>query len=100
MKVGDPKGASTSGLGGLERVNPASKGPTGVPERTSSGTDQIHLSSFSAYLASAPSDSPVHVANLSALAGAVLSGRYFVDANLVSASIIQHGLQFGGANYL
>jgi hypothetical protein len=100
MKISDPKGAPSSEFNALQRVTPAgAEGLPAIPAGPSLRTDQIQLSSLSAYLNSARSDSPVRLTKLSSLAGAVSSGSYSVDVNLVSASIIEHGLEFGGANY-
>jgi hypothetical protein len=63
-------------------------------------SDRAQLSNLGTYLASALSGSPAHVAKLSELGAAVSSERYQVDAYVLSGSIIQHGIEFGGASYL
>ena len=101
MKISNSEGRPLSGLG-------RSSGPTqaGGGGRSPSvggptpGADRVQLSSLSAHLAQALGSSAAHLNKLSALAGAVLSGGYQVDAGAVSDSIIRHSLQFGGANYL
>jgi flagellar biosynthesis anti-sigma factor FlgM len=62
-------------------------------------SDKVQLSNLSGYLASALAGSPAHVAKVGELSAAVSSGKYQVDANAVSGSIIQHSIEFGGASY-
>jgi len=57
-------------------------------------TDILNLSR---YLSSALSGSPAHVEKVSKLSAAVSRDQYFVDADVVSASLIQHRIEFGGA---
>ncbi len=99
MKISLPHSKSTPGLDG-----PAGVGPTGAgakqPAAQETLSDQAQLSNLSSYLASALIGSPAHVAKLSKLGTAVSSEQYKVDAYVVSGSIIQHGIEFGGANYL
>jgi hypothetical protein len=100
MKVSDPSGSPFGGLAGSKGITTA--GASGQPGQStrSSLTDQIQLSGLSASLAFTQSESPAHLAKLSSLAAVVSSSKYVVDANLVSASIIENSLQFGGANYV
>jgi anti-sigma28 factor (negative regulator of flagellin synthesis) len=60
----------------------------------------VQLSELSKFLASALEGSPAHVAKVSELATAVSDGRYRVDPQAISGSIIQHAIEFGGASYL
>ena len=101
IKINNPSGTSLSGVGqsGGGRKITGERGPAGgtfEPFRA----DRVQLSNLSAHLAAARGDSKEHIAKLSALTTALLHGQYKVDANVVSDSIIQHSLQFGGANYL
>ena len=98
MKISDPNGTPLGGLDVSKGVT-AARGSRQPGKSTQSAVaDQIQLSDLSASLASTQGESAVHLAKLSSLAAAVSSSRYAVDPNLVSASIIQHTLQFG-ANY-
>jgi len=63
-------------------------------------SDQAQLSSLSSYLVSAGNGSPSQVEKVNQLSADVLRGRYQVDAYAVSASIIQHSIEFGGTSYL
>jgi hypothetical protein len=98
MKVSDPNGTPLAGLDVSKGITAGAGRRSGKSAR-STVADQIQLSDLSASLASTQSESPLHLAKLSALAAVVSSSGYAVDANLVSASIIQHTLQFGGAAY-
>src|SRR5690349_8735623 len=100
MKISDPEGRPLSGLGRSYGTGPASKsGGSSSSAGKPLAADRVQLSSLSAHLASASSDSAAHFNKLSSLAAAVLNG-YQVDAGTVSDSIIRHSLQFGRANYL
>lgn len=100
MKISrsDPKNplesplAATVNGNGARRETQWSAG-SGIP------TDQAQLSKLSSYLASAISGSPAHVAKLAELNTALSNGQYNVDAYAVSASIIQHSVEFGGSSY-
>jgi hypothetical protein len=89
---------STSGLDGSAGVSSAGAGAK-QPAAQDAPNDRAQLSNLSSYLTSALTGSPAHVAKLSALGTAVSSQQYKVDAYLVSGSIIQHGIEFGGAHY-
>lgn len=78
---------------GSAASNPVSKSASSAP------TDRAQLSNLSSYLASALSGSAAHVAKLAKLAAVVSSGQYQVDSSAVSASIIQHAIEFGGSAY-
>src|SRR5277367_5429153 len=82
----------------------AGVGPTAAgskqPMTQNVASDRAQLSNLGAYLASALSGSPAHVAKLSELGAAVSSEQYHVDAYELSGSIIQHGIEFGGTSYL
>ena len=99
MKISDPNGTPLGGLDGSSGIRTAGLGRQPGKSTRSAVADQIQLSGLSASLASTQSESPEHLAKLSSLAAVVSSSRYVVDANSVSASIIQHTLQFG-ANYV
>src|SRR5579864_7032178 len=98
MKISDSSGTRLAGLDVSEGITAGAGRQPGKSTR-STVADQIQLSDLSASLASTQSESPPHLARLSSLAAVVSSKGYVVDANLVSASIIQHTLQFGGASY-
>jgi len=99
MEIRDPSKTPASGLGATQGTAPTADGRPRGPDRQAPATDQIQLSKLSAYLAAAQSGSPEHAAKLSVLAGAVSGGGYQVDASRVSASMIQHSIEFGGASY-
>jgi hypothetical protein len=101
MKISGPGSNSPSGLDQSAGVGPAGQG-TAAPKQPlapNAQSDQVQLSSLSAYLASALQGSPAHVAKLNELGAAVSSEQYQVDAYVLSGSIIQHGIEFGGAGY-
>jgi hypothetical protein len=65
----------------------------------SSGADKVDLLSLLRLAAAAESaDEPSNVAKLSALSLTVLSGRYQVDAGVVSNSILQASLRLDGGS--
>jgi hypothetical protein len=99
MKISDPNGTPLRGLDVSKGVTSARGGRQPGKSTQSAVADQIQLSDLSASLASTRSESPAHLAKLSSLAAVVSSSRYVVDPYLVSASIIQHTLQFGEAAY-
>ena len=75
---------------------PAREGARGAGLAGSSArTDRVQLSNLSEYIAAARSDSPAHVAKLGELTATVASGRYHVDAQVVSHAMIQDSLRFG-----
>ncbi|HEX5227575.1 MAG TPA: flagellar biosynthesis anti-sigma factor FlgM [Bryobacteraceae bacterium] len=81
-------------------VGPGSVAPAPTPNPPSGApTDQVELSALSKYLAAALSGSPEHAAKLAGLTSAISTGTYLVDAFKVSASIIQHSIEFGGSAY-
>jgi anti-sigma28 factor (negative regulator of flagellin synthesis) len=101
MKLSGPGSNSPSGLDPSAGVSPAGQG-TAAPKQPiapNPQSDQVQLSSLSAYLASALQGSPAHVAKIIELSSAVSTGQYHVDSYAVSGSIIQHGIEFGGAGY-
>jgi anti-sigma28 factor (negative regulator of flagellin synthesis) len=100
MKIPRADSKPTSALNpsagvGAKGTSSSSTQPAG-PGRAS---DRVQLSSLSSYILAALSGSPAHIAKLNALGAAVSSGKYSVDASQVSASIIQHSIEFGGAPY-
>lgn len=96
MKISDTTRA-LSGLESAQSINPSTGGQLRDGALQPDNSDQVSLSSLSAQLGSGQSDVPVHAARLGSLAADVASGQYRVDPELVSASIIQHSLQMGGA---
>ena len=100
MKISDPNGTPFRELDVSKGITAAGGGRQPGKSTQSAVADQIQLSDLSASLASTRGESPAHLAKLSSLASVVSSSRYIVDPYLVSASIIQHTLQFGSANYL
>jgi flagellar biosynthesis anti-sigma factor FlgM len=101
MKISGPGSNSPSGLDPSAGVSPAGQGAAASkqPIAPNAQSDQVQLSSLSAYLASALQGSPAHVAKVSELSSAVSTGQYHVDSYAVSGSIIEHGIEFGGAGY-
>ena len=101
MKISDPSGRPLSGLGQPNAVVPASEsGRSSQTTVQGSEADRVQISTLSAHLSAALGESARQVKKLPVLAAAVLSGRYHVDPGVVSESIIRHGLQFGGGNYI
>ena len=101
MKIPRSDTKSTPGLNHLAGISPARTGSASKqPTSQAAATDQVQLSSLSSYFASALDGSPAHVAKIGELQGAVSSEQYQVDASVVSGSIIQHSIEFGGAGYL
>jgi len=98
MKISNPGASPLARLSNTPSPAAAAGPRNGSAERPAS--DQIQLSNLSAYLAVAQSDTPAHAEKMSSLSGAVSNGTYHVDASLVSASIVQHSLAWGGANSL
>lgn len=88
----NPVRNSTAAVGSVAS-NPLPQTLAGAP------TDRAQLSNLSSYLASALSGSAAHVAKLAKLSTVVSSGKYQVDSYAVSASIIQHAIEFGGSAY-
>lgn len=88
MKINDATGA-LSGLGSTPSAKCPLGGATQNAAMQSGDADEVRLSNLTANLGPR---------NLNSLAAEVSSGRYQVDAELVSASIIQYSLQLGGAN--
>jgi anti-sigma28 factor (negative regulator of flagellin synthesis) len=99
MKISGPDPKSTSGL----NPSPSAGAGAGSVSKPSAGqsvaTDEAQLSSLSGYLSSALTGSPTHLAKVSELGAAVSTGQYHVDSFAVSGSLIQHGIEFGGASY-
>lgn len=92
---------STPNLQQPAGVSPAgSNGASQQPAPQNPASDQVQLTSMSRYLAAALNGSPAHVAKVSELSTAVSSGKYRVDANAVSGSLIQHAIEFGGGQPL
>jgi flagellar biosynthesis anti-sigma factor FlgM len=101
MKIPSPDSHATSGLNQLAGAAPSGTGSASKQAaKPEAASDRVQLSNLSNYLASALEGSPSHVAKVGQLAGAVSSGEYRVNAHAVSGSIIQHSIEFGGANFL
>ena len=99
MKISGPGPKSTSGLNPSLSAG-AGAGSVSKPSAGQSvATDEAQLSSLSGYLSSALTGSPTHLAKVSELGAAVSTGQYHVDSFAVSGSLIQHGIEFGGASY-
>lgn len=99
--AGSPQPARQGSLARSAGVPSAGEGAP-VPQQPPAPraqSDQVQLSSLSAYLASAISGSPAHVAKMSELSATVSAGQYHVDSYAVSGNIIQHAIEFGGAGY-
>jgi flagellar biosynthesis anti-sigma factor FlgM len=95
MKISRPDPESTPGPGESSGVVPAGANAASRQSAPSAPSDRVQLSNLSGYLASALSGSPAHVAKINELNAAVSGGRYRVDANTLSGSIIQHTIEFG-----
>lgn len=73
---------------------PDGRASGGAPSSPTSGADNVDLLSLVRLAAAAGSpDEPSNLAKLSALSLTVLSGRYQVDAGVVSNSILQDSLR-------
>jgi hypothetical protein len=100
MRISDPNARPFAGIGPSSGAGSVSEsGPRSSDAGISVAADQVGLSRLTSQLAADPSLAPALVAKLSNLGAAVSSGRYQVDAKVVSASIIQHSLQSGGGSY-
>jgi flagellar biosynthesis anti-sigma factor FlgM len=108
MHISRPNSEPASGLNPAPSVAPPDgNSPSQQAVRPDAISDSAQLSALGGILASALQGSPAHVAKVSELGAAVSSGRYRVDANAVSGSIIDYslgehslgrsGLAFGGA---
>lgn len=93
MKISDASGQPVSGLGPLPR--PAGNGRNSNPGANAVAGDQIQLSNLLARLLDGGASE--HLTKLARLASAVGTGQYHVDANVVSAGIIEHSLALGSA---
>jgi anti-sigma28 factor (negative regulator of flagellin synthesis) len=101
MDISRPDSKSTPGLDPSAGLVPPGQGVASArPASQTATSDQAQLSGLGAYLTSALNGSPALVSKLSELSTAVSNGQYHVDAYAVSGSIIQHGIEFGGATYL
>ncbi len=99
MKIYGPDPKSTSGLNPSPGVG-AGAGSASKPSAGQSvATDEAQLSSLSSYLSSALTGPPTHLAKVSELGAAVATGQYHVDSYVVSGSLIQHSIEFGGTRY-
>jgi flagellar biosynthesis anti-sigma factor FlgM len=87
--IQSPAGVDPAGLTGASKQPAAQNAPS----------DQVQLTGMSRYLAAALNGSPAQVAKVSELGAAVSSGKYRVDADAVSGSLIQHAIEFGGGSY-
>lgn len=96
MKISGSK-TEAGAVGGSTGILPAGKaGSAPGAAVTSVATDRVQLSSL-AQFAAAYSDSPVHIAKLSALNATVSSGRYQVDAGVLSNSLIEASMTLSGS---
>ena len=101
MKISSGDAQPTSGLD--RTAGTGSSGASSVPQQPAgqeAASDRVQLSGLSRYLVAALAGSPEHVAKVNQLSDAVSSDQYQADAYLVSGSIIQHSIEFGGASYL
>lgn len=94
MKVHDSIGTGFSGLGRTQDVGSSSKssGSRGESGRATR-SDQVSLSSLSGFLSVQQPDSQQQTAKIAQLSAAVGAGRYSVDAQALSGSIIQQSLR-------
>jgi anti-sigma28 factor (negative regulator of flagellin synthesis) len=99
MKISRSDSNSASGLGRSSGVGFLGAAPAPKRPAVQKASDQAQVSNLSRYLASALDGSPAHLSKMGELGAAVSNGRYRVDAYAVSGSIIQHGIEFGGARY-
>jgi anti-sigma28 factor (negative regulator of flagellin synthesis) len=94
MKISDPNGRAIP-------VGPSQASALGASkERSGSSTaaagDQVRISGLSALMTAGKCDPGAQSAKLSSLAATVSSGKYHVDAGLVSNSIIEESLRSSG----
>jgi anti-sigma28 factor (negative regulator of flagellin synthesis) len=87
-------GAGASGTSRTQEVSTPHTGSKPVSGGTSSGEDQVQISSLSSTLSAHGSDRAARVAQLAA---AYQSGSYQVNATAVSKAMVNHALQAGGA---
>jgi anti-sigma28 factor (negative regulator of flagellin synthesis) len=99
MKIQGSSGRSTA-AGAISGASPTNKAgqPSAVASAGSAETDQIQLSNL-AQFAAASDESSSHVAKLSSLSATVSSGRYQVEAGVLSNSIIDANTHISGGNY-
>jgi hypothetical protein len=99
MKIQGPSGRPNA-VDAVSGVPPAAKAgqPSGPAPAESASTDQAQLSNL-AQLAAASEESPNHIAKLSSLSATVSSGRYQVEAGVLSNAIIEASIHLSGGNY-
>lgn len=92
MKV---QNSNTAGIAGLRNTEPASSGAANVraPKNNSGGNDQVHLSSLSSHLGVSVASSAERSSKVAELSSAVSSGRYNVEAQAVSSSMIHEHMR-------
>lgn len=96
---------STSASNPSSGIAPQAATPAPSSSTEQNGTsDEVRLSHMLGSLISAlqgsPARMPEQAKKISALSAAVASGRYRVDPYVVSGSIIQHSIRYGGTSYL
>jgi flagellar biosynthesis anti-sigma factor FlgM len=87
-------GAGTSGTSRTQEVSTPHSGSKPASAATSSGEDQVQISSLSSTLSSHGSDRAARVAQLAA---SYQSGSYQVNSTAVSKAMVNHALQAGAA---
>ena|SRR5579863_5042133 len=101
MKISRSDTNATSGFSSSIGVGPAGADSASKKQvQATTASDRAQLSTLSSHLASALSGSMTHLAKLAELSSSVSNEQYHVEADVVSGSIIQHSIEFGGGGYL
>jgi hypothetical protein len=96
MQISDSNNNNNiSGLSKSPEITPNQNGTRRGPAGQSFAADEIQLSTLAAHLSAAQGNSPAQLQKLSYLTAAVGSGTYHVDAQILSASVIENHLRFG-----
>lgn len=96
MKINDPTSAGipSTKMGEAQATGSVARGgKTGAPVSNGSAGDQVQLSDLASTVRSLASDSPERAARLDRLAHEVQTGRYRVDAQALSTSMVSAALQ-------
>lgn len=86
-------GSAAAGTGRTQELSQAATGSKPASGSTSSGEDQVEISSLSSTLSAQGSQ---RAARVQELAAAYQSGRYEVNSMDVSKAMVSHALQSGG----
>lgn len=100
MRISDPGGTPISKTGHSRRADPPDNGRLRGPTGQAFSPDEVQLSNLSASLAAAQSNSQAWIGKISHLTAAVAADSYHIQAQAVSASIIDEGLRFSNLSRL